>query len=106
MSRAAGILLLQLVLALSASCANAADYAGRKASRGAVEVLKTECRDPVIETAHYKEQVCRNGVSGYAYCRWVDRQHDVRVPETCAPTITTEGTAPAKRGAFPASPRG
>ncbi|WP_020177878.1 hypothetical protein [Methylopila sp. M107] len=114
MSRIAGLLVLPLVLALAAPVANAADFSGRKSSRGAngahgsrgVDVVKSDCRSPVIETARYKEQVCRKGVAGYAYCRWVDREHDVRVPETCAPTITTEGTTPAKRGAFPPYPHG
>ena len=111
MSRVAGLLLsLPFALALQAPQSEAADYSARRsagaASRGPVEVIGTDCRSAVVETARYKEQVCRKGVSGYAYCRWVERQHDVRVPATCGPTITTEGSTPAKRGAFPPYPHG
>lgn len=106
MSRVAGLLPAALGFALTASCAFAADYNGRGARSSGVAAVGVKCRGPVVETARYKEQVCHRGVAGYAYCRWIDREHDVSTPEHCTPAYTRENAYPADRGAFPPYPHG
>ncbi len=107
MTRVAGPILAALGLALAATTAIAADYNGRGArSSGGVAAVGVKCRGPVVETARFKEQVCHKGVAGYAYCRWIEREHDVATPEHCTPAYTRENAYPADRGAFPPYPRG
>lgn len=103
-------LLLAIGIALSGLApAAAADYRDHPWTRGRESVRVAggpgmTCHGPYIETARFKEQVCRMGVAGYAECHWVNRQHDVSVPEHCEAKYTAEDTTPAKRGAFPPYP--
>ena len=103
-------LIIALGLALAGLApADAADYRGSAQTRGrdAGRIAGgpgMTCHGPYIETARFKEQVCRMGVAGYAECHWVSREHDVSVPEHCEAKYTAEDTTPAKRGAFPPYP--
>lgn len=100
MYRVAGVLAPFLLIAAAGS-AGAADLSG--SYRTDVEA-GGKCLGPRVEIAHYKEQICKRGVSGYAECRWVSREHEVRIPAACEPRYTVEQTRPATRGAFPPFP--
>lgn len=104
MSSIAGrIALAAFAGALAASSALAADVSGRRVAGPPPEAVA--CRGPETVTAHFEEQVCSRGVSGYAECRWVKREHDVMVGERCTAKITGETAHLATRGAFPPYPR-
>jgi hypothetical protein len=96
MSRVAGVLAPLLLLAAAASAA-AADLSGS-------EVYGEKCLGRRVEIARYKEQICQRGVTGYAECRWVSREHEVEIPAACEPRDTVERSRPATRGAFPPFP--
>ena len=72
-------------------------------SAGAAEVVA--CKGPEIVTARFEEQICSRGVSGYAECHWVSREHDVEVGERCTPKVTGERAHLSPRGEFPPYPR-
>lgn len=108
MSRVVGRLAFALLAASAALApAAAADLPTRAPSprsHASEPLVGADCRGPRIEVAHYKEQVCERGVSGYASCRWVDREHEVHVAAACDPRFTVETARPATRGAFPPYP--
>lgn len=106
MSRVVGRLALAFVLASAGLApAGAADLSGRSSAAIDRPEADAVCRGPSVEVARYKEQICQRGVSGYASCRWVDREHEVHVPPACEPRYTVETARPADRGAFPPFPR-
>jgi hypothetical protein len=108
MSRVVGRLAFAFLLALAGLApAGAADMSGRAPTAAVDERsdVGAVCRGPRVEVARYKEQICQRGVSGYASCRWVDREHEVHVPAACEPRYTVETARPADRGAFPPYPR-
>ncbi|MGA0530513.1 hypothetical protein [Hansschlegelia sp. KR7-227] len=89
----------------AASPAAAADRPSASDRASAADLAQSSCRGPRVEVARYEEQICERGVSGYASCRWVDREHEVRLSGDCRPTFTAETAHPATRGAFPPYPR-
>lgn len=44
---------------------------------------RVACSPARTAVARYQEQVCFMERAGYTACRWIDREHVVRMPGTC-----------------------